>query len=302
MRNFKLRTGMNQVHEISKEEFEKETLQKKPYYSHNAKGEQVQFAVCPVCDNPIEICGLYKKLKLTDRPYGKHYGKTIPGLARYNQQAYAYCPYSRQSRNVTPASRKEHMGEYERSIYNLMRDQFDRVIYVLSKQLDIKITNSAARQMLDTYVQTEGWLYPWATLNNLPWVLCHLSWSKSLYGQPVLSKSPLYAAIKESCPTADFVPSAYYEGYENLMRIPRKYLNVEYCLINHKRSIVDDLNVETMELIVSEKNKGVENRFFSKQLIIDERYFLNLVNLPEERARRNTRLLEIARELMPVLE
>ena len=54
----------------------------------------VQFAICPQCDNPIQIVGLYKKLKNTDKPYGKHYTRSVNGLADYNQQAYDYSTYN----------------------------------------------------------------------------------------------------------------------------------------------------------------------------------------------------------------
>lgn len=298
MRNFKLKTGINPIHTIEQEIFERETFQKDPYYGLNAKNEPVQFAVCPGCDNPIEIIGLYKRLKNTDHPYGKHYPHSVYGLAKYNEQSYIYCPYSRKGETVTRDSRKSYTGEYEREIYNLMRDQFDRVIYVLSKQLDIKITMNTARKMLEKYVRSKGWLYPWATLNNLPWVLGHLSWAKSLYQQPVLKNSSLYEAIVNACPSAEFMPSQYYSGYEILGAKKGKYLNIEYCMINHKRRIENDINVETMDFLVRESNRGYENRFFEKQLTIDEKYFLNLVNLSDEQTIRNENLLKIAKEIM----
>lgn len=100
-----------------------------------------QFAVCPVCDNPIEIIGLYKRLKNTKRPYGKHYSKSVKGLAVYSSQAYEFCLYA-VNKKVSKSSKKSVITNYERNIYNLLREQFDRVIYVLSKEIDIKITNT----------------------------------------------------------------------------------------------------------------------------------------------------------------
>ena len=79
MHNFKLKTG------ISSE----------PYYNKNSANEPVQFAVCPQCDNPIEIIGLYKKLK-----------------------------------NTNSESRKSQCSDFGKNIYNLMRNQFDKVIYI----------------------------------------------------------------------------------------------------------------------------------------------------------------------------
>lgn len=302
MHNYKLKTGINKIYRIDKSMFELTTQQKKPYYSFNNKNERIQFAVCPACDNPIEIIGLYKPLKHTNNPYGRHYPHSIEGLAEYNQQAYDYCPYSKKQSVITSENRKSVLTDFEKNIYLLMRKQFDRVIYVLSKQLDIKITSSAAQRMLTTYVKGEGWLYPWATLNNLPWVLGHLSWSKTLYGQPILKNSSLYSAIIQSCPSAKFISSEYYNKYDILISKEKMYLDINYCIINHSRSINNDVLTETMDLMVTEGQPENGKIIYTKQLIIDEPYFMNLINLPEERSHRNAKLLEIAKKLMPDLD
>lgn len=298
MHSFKIKTGISEIYKINKETFEFVTGQEDPYYSYNEKNELVQYAVCPICDNPIQIIGLYKDLKSTDKPYGKHFKGTINGLANYNQQAYDFCPYANKNQNVNRHSRKSHLTDFEKSIYYLMRDQFDRVIYVLSKQIDIKISNSLAKRMLITYVNGEGWLYPWSTLNNLPWVFGHLTWSKPMYGQPILKDSPLYLAILDNCSAANFVPCNKYGGkYEILLSKEEMYLNLNYCIIIHNRSVENKELTETMELVVSEGN--IKNKIFVKTLTIDQSYFLNLVNLSEEKSYRNEKLLEIAKEIMP---
>lgn len=301
MHKFKVKTGANKVYELNKEVFEEVTKQESLYYTQNKKNESIQFAVCPACDNPIEIIGLYKNLKNTKRPYGRHYPQSITGLATYNQQAYDYCPYSKKQINITIDSRKLKLTEFERSIYNLMREQFDRVVYVLSKQIDIKITNAVAQRMLITYVNGEGWLYPWATLYNLPWVFGHLTWSKPLYGQPILKGTPLYNSIIQNCPAAEFHSSEYYKGYDILLSKKKMFLDINYCIIFHRRSVSNDELTETMDLVVSEGGVDKDKKIYTKRLTIDESYFLNLINLPEEKCFRNTKLLEISKKLMPEL-
>lgn len=66
MRKFKLRTGVSNPYEIN---------------------------VDSACDNPIQLIGLYKRLENTDRPYGKHYNRSL-FFAPYNETAYCFCPYS----------------------------------------------------------------------------------------------------------------------------------------------------------------------------------------------------------------
>ena len=303
MKTFKLRVGNNKIHTIRKDIFEYETKQQPPYYVYGAKNELSQYAVCPACDNPIQIIGLYKQIKDGRECYGKHHLHSIRGLAEYNQQAYDYCPYSQNHFNINADARKGRLTDYEQRIYNLMREQFDRAIYILSKEIYIKILPPAARRILETYVNGRGWMYSWATLNNLPYVLGHVTWSKSLYGQPILRDSPLYIAISEKCPSVRFISHRYLKEYDIITRKEQgDYIDLNYCIIDHKREIINDRNVETMLLNVTDGHDDSAKIIFQKKLVIDEDYFLNLINLPEEKARRSEALLNIASELMPQLE
>ena len=72
-------------------------------------------------------------------------------------------------------------------------------LYILEKEIDIKISLNFAELLLKKYIDTQGWLYPWATLNNLPWVLGHLTMVKPLYKQLIRKDSPLYNSIADNC-------------------------------------------------------------------------------------------------------
>ena len=85
MRKFKLRTGVSNPYEINAENFEKLTLKQEPYHKVGKDGVPRDFGVCPACDNPIQLIGLYKKLENTDRPYGKHYSRSLSLLHTMRQ-------------------------------------------------------------------------------------------------------------------------------------------------------------------------------------------------------------------------
>ena len=136
MRKFKLRTGVSNPYEINAENFEKLTLKQEPYHKVGKDGVPRDFGVCPACDNPIQLIGLYKKLENTDRPYGKHYSRSL-SFAPYNETAYRFCPYSSNSREVTKESRKKELTDYERNIYNAVRDYFDLAVYIIQQETGI---------------------------------------------------------------------------------------------------------------------------------------------------------------------
>lgn len=108
MRRFKLHTGKAKVYDLTKEIYLSET-KKDAHYSITGKdGCKRNFAVCPACDNPIQILGLYKKLANTDKPYGKHYNHSIT-IATHNETTYRLCPYAGHYYNVTRESRKKKL-------------------------------------------------------------------------------------------------------------------------------------------------------------------------------------------------
>lgn len=147
------------------------------------------------------------------------------------------------------------------------------------------------------FVKGKGWLYSWGTLNNIPWILCHLSWAKTLLGQPIRKDSDVYKAIMNNCHEALFCTDERHKGYSILTNKPGEFVDISYCLIQHQREIIDDNLIETFELKISNsKNEA----FFSKQIKVDEMYFLNLINKNNEHFRNKT-LLDIAQNLMPDL-
>lgn len=174
MRKFKLRTGVSNPYEINAENFEKLTLKQEPYHKVGKDGVPRDFGVCPACDNPIQLIGLYKKLENTGRPYGKHYSRSL-SFAPYNETAYRFCPYSSNSREVTKESRKKELTDYERNIYNAVRDYFDLAVYIIQQETGIYVGERMARRILEDYLSAEGHMYYWATLYNIPWMLLYRS-------------------------------------------------------------------------------------------------------------------------------
>lgn len=86
---FKNKQGLARILKISEKNFVEQTNKKLPYTRQNSSGGLSHFAVCPECENPIQIIGLFKNTAESGRrPYGKHYSQSIPGLAIYNHDDY----------------------------------------------------------------------------------------------------------------------------------------------------------------------------------------------------------------------
>ena len=73
------------------------------------------YAVCPACENPIQLIGLFKRESNTPRPYGKHTGKRIPGFPYFDPEEYEFCPYFDPNKNKNRANTKRKKAQYHGS-------------------------------------------------------------------------------------------------------------------------------------------------------------------------------------------
>lgn len=85
---------------LDKDDYEQRTARRPPWYKVSDEGKPLYFAVCPACNNPIQIIGLYKLPPNITAPYAKHYIKPVPRVGIYDRDAYNWCPYSEHSKKI----------------------------------------------------------------------------------------------------------------------------------------------------------------------------------------------------------
>lgn len=91
---FKTKPGISESIPIDEENFTEKTKKQESFYKTKGN-DNIYRAICPICDNPIQIIGLYKKEEECDvKLYGRHHKGDVKGLARYDQTCYENCPYS----------------------------------------------------------------------------------------------------------------------------------------------------------------------------------------------------------------
>ncbi len=296
MRRFKLYTGYAESYEITKENYEREVRGRKDFTYIGVDGVRRSFAICPACDNPIQLIGLYKKLENTDRPYGRHYNRDTK-IAKHNEQAYRFCPYASHSYHVTKESLKEGITEYEKSIYEGARTYFDLAAYVINQDTGIYISKKLATRILDGYLAGQGYMYYWATQYNLPWMLLYFMGEIPCYGVLVKKDCDLwkYFSTREDI----MLQHSYIEGYD---RVGKKnhFLNLNLVFLLHNRKVIDDRVEETIELNVTttKRNKKLPKVEYKQTLPINEYRFPNFVCNARY---RNTGLLTLAKERLPEL-
>ena len=184
---YKLRIEDTESKIIDKEGFEAETFRRVPWYQPGSAGKLAQFAVCPACDNPVQLVGLYELPPNVKNPFGKHATKSIRGIAPFDSEARNDCPYFK-PRQHKKTERKTRFDGVPRKILKLLIEQFDRVVYILEKETQLVLSENALRGMLQRYKGERGYLYTGATLRNVPWIFAYMSDATRLFGQKVSGK------------------------------------------------------------------------------------------------------------------
>ena len=284
---YKLKPGLQPIHRISKEQFENDTNKQWPWYQEKGT-ETVQYAVCPACDNPIRLVALYKRYENSPSPHGRHNPESIPGIADYDQGEYDKCPYANPGMKLEKNMLREEKNPKAYNILSLLREQFDRIIYLLQRSTGIVFSERLARDMLKSFLNMRGHLYIGTNLCNLPLMFGYMTTNQNLYGRILDKNSRIIEALRKN--------KNIQISDTNQVKISNgNFININFFFADHKVSRLDTDYKETVTFnVVIEKDI-----VFKEDITIDPMYFHSLVNLPPERSRRNQRLLDIAAEMIP---
>ena len=287
MNVYKLRPGISPVKVINKLQFEQDTMKSSPWYQSH-KDDVSLYAVCPACNNPIQIIALYKRNENSPQPYGKHIPKSINGLAKYNHGAYLTCPYANPGMSLKKDNLRSDGDSLSLEILSFLKQQFDRVIYILQRETGIIFNEKLLKDMLISFLRMHGHQYAGINLCNLPWIFAYMTTAQSLFGKRLQNDCPLMMSLKKRKEIA-------FSEDNRIQSATNKFFEIQFAFIGHEMKSNGAELHETIDFVVSLNGKAVH----TSKLIITPMRFHNLVNLPPERARRNPTLLRVAEELIP---
>lgn len=293
MNVFKVKVGDYNSFEINKKNFEEQTNKLEPYYNEEENKNPRCYGVCPVCENPIQIIGLYKIEKdvKNKKPYGRHNKGDIERIAKYDERSYFNCPYANPKYHNPKAKRKKD-NKTSHYLYNLMKNNYDKAIFYMEKMTGIKFSKAFAKHILSVFVASEAYRYYGATYNNLPFMLFEGTSAKNLTGRYIYKNSNLYRALKQN----DRVILTDGNN-KNLAKVTVKdkaYKGIDFRLMFHEFNIKQDGTLEeTFLFSVLFDDFTVA---YKEKITVDQKYFHNLLNYKE--FKRNEYLLNLAQELM----
>lgn len=309
MRYFKTEAYCNaRQYEINTDNFTTHTGNKRPYVQKNNNTVSL-YAVCPSCLNPIQIVGLAKKTKV--KPYGKHTGKDIGGLPEWNFQKYQYCPYAKPGTRIAPNMDYDNtiIDEQAVELYNLSREQFDRIVYIMSKELGMRFSSEFLKKCIKTWCNNQFYTYPWLTEANLPYIFAYLCAGQyKIYGQSVYENTPIYNNLIKH-PDVNLQPIHNKKdeetGYFKITNKPGKFIQMETRFTNHVQRAVqgEELKESMLFCIDVIRNPGQKNEQYAttiheQQIDFKETWFINMINNHKNNKKRDSYLLKLAGDNM----
>lgn len=295
--HFKLYAGRQPVYRITLENVEHLLKGKRPWFQqgHERGGPRI-FGICPACDNPIQLKGLFKRQENSPAPYGSHVSEPPEGF-EFNPVNLRFCPYITKNTSYDRSSRRE-MSSIARQLIDMAITEFDRIVAVLRQDFGFRFSNRFAGRMLKYWFDTQGYLYTGAHLRNLPWMIAYMANSLDLYGQYLGTNKELADAISEQVPQAQVsVDGQLIRSSDNT----RFQIDL-YCL-EHKTNYLDtsDSHIEHMMLeVINYTGMYIINPqqapvIYRKKIIFEPERFERLINTPQDSARRDKDLLDLAR-------
>ncbi|MEK6295967.1 MAG: hypothetical protein V4793_32280 [Paraburkholderia tropica] len=292
--HFKVSAGRTASYPITRKQVEERLGRRAPWFRlGQLRDDDKHFAVCPYCDNAIQLKGIYRRHATSPRLYGSHVGAPIEGFA-FDRGDLEHCPFRlcRQSHGMTD---RPDMGPVARQLIELAISEFDRLVLILRGDFGFRFSDAFAGRMLNQWFDSRGFCYTGAHLRNLPWMIAYFGPTQTLFGQRVGENAELSDRIRQKVPQAGLPESGWLERGTGRFTVELQ------CL--HHRMVQMDTGLlrESMKLRVQDftlsNDATVAPTLYQKEVIFDRDRFERLMHTRSERARRDERLLERARTI-----
>lgn len=296
MKYFKVKASrMADKYEVNKNNFESYTENKPPFEQVGNDGEARQYGICPSCLNPVRLIGIYKDIKRN--PYAKHTGEDVNNLPKWNLYKYQHCPFAK-TNDKRPINIDERGAITDDTVelYNILRMQFDRVVYIITKSFGVKGSLSFWENALKKFRESEGYCYPWLTESNLPYIFAFFGLQQQkLYNQEIAVDSDIYNTLR-------IYPPVLFEGsgkFHKLVNKEKQYVDLRFRFTEHKQCAKDGEELkESIKFCIDDWNNN-NKTIFEKTIDFDETYFSNLIRKVGNEDKRNRRLIDLANEHLP---
>lgn len=297
MKVIKFTTNYEPVLSITDKDFKtkyEERIGNNSSYIQTSDGSAKHLAVCPRCNNPVVILGIYKKIDIA--PHARHdRNVNIPGVAQFNEYKLLRCPYYNKKANYIREYVPETEEPQRRELYRIAKEHYDKAIYLLQKETGICITSKMADALAKNYVRMRAYNYIDATIYNIPWYLLYSFNGFPLYHMIIRKNTTIYKHLKQlglNLKESRIKGHIYVENDDGYLLTATNY---RYVVDEH-----ENLN-EWLDFSVLRPDDAVTetllyNTVDQFSVSVDSYHFGNLVNYKDWKKKQ--KLLDIASQYM----
>lgn len=292
---FKIKDS-NKIFKLSVAKYEQETNRKEPYFQITTPPPNY-YALCPECENPIEIVNLYieqhKKRKEDNLPlYARHVNRNIKNIANYSQLDFDNCSLKNPS-TITGGGKRTGNSPSTIEIINLLKNHTELIYRFMSEIIGLKISEKLFNKIIEKFKQSNGELYKGVTKFNLPYTILYMSDNNNISYESLNLKSEFSKTIR----TAIIEKSELFEISKYDKIVPKtsfekgKYKALEIYFSDHKLKYNN--SIESMLIIIKENNNNKLNEILRTTIEFSKKdLFINSVN-------KEKRLKEIIKSYYP---
>lgn len=290
MNVFKLTVGSLESFTLTTDVYETKTRESYPFYQTNEQGQVMHYAVCPACENPIQIINLYKRSSNSPGIYGKHCSKSINGVAKFDYEEFQECKLAAPRGKLAKSSRRKALTASGRRILYILENYFDQIAYLFEKVTGVGMSSGLAKSMFEKYLGESGYLYKGASVLNVPWIFAYMADGQNLFGRIIKGKE-LRKALEQ-------VPGVQFS--QNGQLGSNTFIQPVFWFSKHRQILKDHKFTETLTFTVSfrgERPEGWED-VYEKKITFDFEYFQALMRMPDEKRPYKVKWCKIAQEAL----
>ncbi|MCM1335075.1 MAG: hypothetical protein NC237_08485 [Eubacterium sp.] len=135
-----------------------------------SKQSNEKHLLCSSYLNPVQLQGMASK---GAESCDCRAGKEATDLREWKYYKYQNCPFASNRKAPSDDYEPYEIDEDVVELYELLKNQFDCVVYILSKSFDIRCSENFWRDALTLFLGSHGYCYPWLTEANLPYIFAY---------------------------------------------------------------------------------------------------------------------------------
>lgn len=253
--------GDGNEYELTRENFLEKTHKGYPFFQDAKKYEKPFFAICPACNNPIQIINLYgnqyeeEHTKKRDM-HGRHFIHNIDGLPKNNKKGYNNCPFHNPvAFGIIRVREDETINE---EIKELVENNRKKISVDIKEITGFLFKNERIDNIIAEYLNARNYCYTHTNRFNIPYSILYTNRAINLFGQRI-SSSELGNRIQNAITDN----SEYFMVKNNLIKKNvNKYVVINLLIIKHRISN----SRQYMTIRVEEGYQQVNNVLFEEEI------------------------------------